>query len=100
MRLENIIRNAGVIGVRGNRGLEITDICNDSREVTPGAIFIAVKGYAQDGHAFIGKASLPVRRPSPTRTRKPCPKRFLNMTAQLWRVLLSSRWPTPVMPWR
>ena len=56
MRLENIIRNAGVIGVRGNRGLEITDICNDSREVTPGAIFIAVKGYAQDGHAFIGKA--------------------------------------------
>lgn len=56
MRLENIIRNAGVIGVHGNRGLEITDICNDSREVTPGAIFIAVKGYAQDGYAFIGKA--------------------------------------------
>ncbi len=56
MRLENIIRNAGVIEVRGNRCLEITDIRNDSREVTPGAIFIAVKGYAQDGHAFIGKA--------------------------------------------
>ena len=56
MRLENIIRNAGVIEVRGNRDLEITDICNDSRKVTSGAIFIAVKGHDSDGHAFIGKA--------------------------------------------
>ncbi len=56
MRLENIIRNAGVIEVRGDRGLEIADIRNDSREVTPGAIFIAVKGHDSDGHAYIGKA--------------------------------------------
>ncbi len=56
MRLENIIRNAGVIEVRGNRSLEIADIRNDSREVTPGAIFIAVKGHDSDGHAYIGKA--------------------------------------------
>ena len=40
MRLENIIRDAGVIEVRGNRDLEILDVCNDSRKVTPGAIFI------------------------------------------------------------
>ena len=56
MRLENIIRDAGVIEVRGNRDLEILDVCNDSRKVTPGAIFIAVKGHDSDGHAFIGKA--------------------------------------------
>lgn len=56
MRLENIIRNAGVTEVRGDRGLEITDICNDSRKVTPGSIFIAVKGHDNDGHIFIGKA--------------------------------------------
>ncbi len=56
MRLENIIRRAGVIEVRGNRSLEIADIRNDSREVTPGAIFIAVKGHDSDGHAYIGKA--------------------------------------------
>ena len=56
MRLENIIKNAGVIEVRGNHDLEITDICNDSRKVGPGAIFIAVKGHDSDGHTFIGKA--------------------------------------------
>ncbi len=56
MRLENIIRDAGVIEVRGNRDLEILDVCNDSRKVTPGAIFIAVKGHDSDGHDFIGKA--------------------------------------------
>ena len=56
MRLENIIRNADVIEVRGNRDLEITDICNDSRKVGEGAIFIAVKGHDSDGHDFIGKA--------------------------------------------
>jgi len=56
MRLEDIIRNAGAVEVRGNRCLDITDICNDSREVTPGAVFIAVKGHEIDGHDFIGKA--------------------------------------------
>ena len=56
MRLENIIRNAGVIEVRGNLGLGITDICNDSRKVTSGAMFIAVKGHDSDGHDYIGKA--------------------------------------------
>ncbi|HAY18361.1 MAG TPA: UDP-N-acetylmuramoyl-L-alanyl-D-glutamate--2,6-diaminopimelate ligase, partial [Rikenellaceae bacterium] len=56
MKLENIIKNAGVIEVRGSRDIEITDICNDSRTVTPGAIFIAVKGHDSDGHAYIGKA--------------------------------------------
>lgn len=56
MRLENIIRNADVIEIRGNRDLEVTDICNDSRKVNDGGIFIAVKGHDSDGHNFIGKA--------------------------------------------
>ena len=56
MRLEDIIKDSGVIGVRGDLSLEITDICNDSRKVTPGAMFIAVKGHDSDGHAYIGKA--------------------------------------------
>ena len=56
MRLEKIIKDAGVIEVHGNMSLDVTDICNDSRKVTRGAIFIAVKGYGSDGHAYIGKA--------------------------------------------
>ena len=35
---------------------EIDGICSDSRKVTPGSIFVAVKGAACDGHDFIGKA--------------------------------------------
>ncbi len=56
MRLENIIKDSGVIEVRGDLALEVTDVCNDSRKVTPGAMFIAVKGHDSDGHAYIGKA--------------------------------------------
>ena len=56
MRLENIIKDAGVIEVRGSRDLDITDICIDSRKVISGAIFIAVKGHDSDGHTYIGKA--------------------------------------------
>lgn len=35
---------------------EITGICFDSRTVTPGAAFVAVRGYAADGHAFVPAA--------------------------------------------
>ncbi len=31
-------------------------ITSDSREVTSGALFVAVRGYCTDGHRFIGKA--------------------------------------------
>ena len=56
MKLQDIIKNAGVVETSGNLGIEIGSICNDSRKVTPGALFIAVKGHDSDGHAFIGKA--------------------------------------------
>lgn len=32
------------------------DICDDSRKVKPGDVFVAVKGGAYDGHAYIGEA--------------------------------------------
>ena len=56
MRLEDIIRDSGVLEVKGNPDIEITTVCNDSRKVAPGAMFIAVKGHDTDGHAYIGKA--------------------------------------------
>ncbi|MCQ2161730.1 MAG: UDP-N-acetylmuramoyl-L-alanyl-D-glutamate--2,6-diaminopimelate ligase [Bacteroidales bacterium] len=56
MRLDSIIRNSGVTAARGSLEVMVSDICSDSRKVAPGAMFIAVKGYGADGHAFIGKA--------------------------------------------
>ncbi|MEJ7925512.1 UDP-N-acetylmuramoyl-tripeptide--D-alanyl-D-alanine ligase [Sphingobium sp. AN641] len=34
----------------------VTGVAFDSREVTPGDLFIAMKGEATDGHRFVGKA--------------------------------------------
>lgn len=33
-----------------------TCITADSRKVIPGALFVAVRGYASDGHAYIADA--------------------------------------------
>lgn len=36
--------------------LEVTDICYDARKVTPGAVFVAIRGTKADGHDFIADA--------------------------------------------
>ena len=56
MRLEKIIAGCGVTAVLGRTDIEVSAVCNDSRKVTCGALFVAVKGYAIDGHSFIAKA--------------------------------------------
>ena len=53
MILDRIIRNSRAEVVKGNIRVEVDSICCDSRKVTPGAMFIAVKGFASDGHEYI-----------------------------------------------
>ena len=36
--------------------IEISGIAYDSRKVMPGYVFVCIKGYEQDGHAYAGKA--------------------------------------------
>ena len=40
----------------GVRGLEVTAVVNNSQAVTPGALFVALRGARADGHAFIPNA--------------------------------------------
>ena len=54
--LNDILYKTGIVSVRGNTAIEINDLQIDSRKVTPGSCFIAVKGTATDGHAFIETA--------------------------------------------
>ena len=56
MRLDRIITGSGCAVIGGNDKTEVTAIHNDSRKVSPGSLFVAVKGYATDGHSYISKA--------------------------------------------
>ncbi len=56
MRLDTIIKNSGCTIVSGDGNTEISAIYCDSRKVTPGSLFVAVKGFASDGHGYIASA--------------------------------------------
>ena len=56
MKLTQILEGCGISAVRGDARVDITGITCDSRSVTPGSLFVAVKGAAADGHRFIGSA--------------------------------------------
>lgn len=56
MRLDRIIRDSGASMPAAGTNPEITAVCSDSRKVVPGALFIAVKGFASDGHDYIKAA--------------------------------------------
>ena len=56
MILEKIIAGCGATVIEGNAQLEISSICNDSRKAVADSLFIAVRGFASDGHSYIATA--------------------------------------------
>lgn len=56
MILQDILYKVSIRTVKGNTAVEIKDLQIDSRKVTAGTCFIAVKGYATDGHNYIDTA--------------------------------------------
>jgi len=57
MKLDKLIQNIEVVSVIGDpENKEISNITNNSKEVKNGSLFVAVKGFAADGHKFISDA--------------------------------------------
>ena len=56
MKLRDLIPDCKVLAQRGPENPEIRSICQDSRQAAPGCLFVAVKGFAGDGHAYIAAA--------------------------------------------
>ena len=56
MKLAEIIQGLDVRDLRADPETEIAGITADSRRVTPGGLFVAVRGFSSDGHSFIPRA--------------------------------------------
>ena len=55
-KLQDILYNVRLQSVHGTTNLEVKDVQIDSRKVTSGSLFVAIKGALSDGHAFITAA--------------------------------------------
>ncbi len=56
MLLQELVKGLDFILKAGRLDKEICGVAYDSREVVKDGIFVAISGYAADGHAFIGQA--------------------------------------------
>ncbi|WP_054752302.1 Mur ligase domain-containing protein [Piscibacillus salipiscarius] len=56
MNLSKILKQVNVLYKNELPDLDINHITDNSREVKPGSMFVAVKGYAHDGHVYIDEA--------------------------------------------
>jgi len=56
MQLADLIQRLSAKSIHGSVDREITGVRYDSRRVTPGNLFVAVRGASFDGHSFIEQA--------------------------------------------
>ena len=54
--LQDILYKVHLLEVVGTTDIAVSSIAIDSRKVIKGTAFVAIKGVAQDGHAYISKA--------------------------------------------
>lgn len=56
MKLQDLLKGVAVLESTAAPDTEINEVRYDSRAVQPGDLFVAIRGYATDGHQYIGKA--------------------------------------------
>ncbi len=57
MALNDVLVGLGVVSSRGDLGVPIAKVTDDSRQVEPGDLFVAVTGRTVDGHRFVDAAA-------------------------------------------
>ena len=57
MKLSELLKNMEILSATADLEMEIAGASYDSRTTKPGDLFVAMTGFAADGHAFIGKAA-------------------------------------------
>ncbi len=56
MKLKTLIEKCNPIQITGNTDVNITSVEYNSAKVTPGTLFVCIKGFRSDGHQFITDA--------------------------------------------
>ncbi len=56
MKLQDLLKGVPTLEIKGDGNVEVTGVNIDSRKVTDGNMFVAVRGTVADGHSYIGKA--------------------------------------------
>ena len=56
MNIADLLHAIRPIEIQGNPEVEIQDVTDDSRQIRPGSLFVAVKGVQMDGHKFLAQA--------------------------------------------
>jgi UDP-N-acetylmuramoyl-L-alanyl-D-glutamate--2,6-diaminopimelate ligase len=57
MRLDQLLSGWEEAQVTGPTALEISGVTHDSRAVAPGSLFVCIRGFKHDGHAFAADAA-------------------------------------------
>ena len=57
MKLSDLLQDITIQATTADLETEITGVSYDSRNTRPGDLFVAMTGFATDGHAYIGKAA-------------------------------------------
>ena len=55
-KLSDILYKVNLLEISGSTEVEVSSICFDSRNVTPGALFVATVGTTVNGHQFIASS--------------------------------------------
>lgn len=56
MLLTDLLNSFEHSSIKGDTGIEVTDIVYDSRKASPGSMFVCIKGYVRDGHKYAAEA--------------------------------------------